>query len=325
MNGPTRRQLAAAALGAAAMARIPDADAADAAGCSAEGIYRFRLGRFAVTMLLDASPLIEGPWPIVGEGQQRAEMAALMRENRLPPDRFRPGFTPVLVETGQQRVLFDTGNGAVGFVPRPAGGRLRERLMRAGCAPDSIDLVVLTHCHTDHIGGLMEAGMCVFPNARIIVGASEHAFWSTDAPLAAPPESNEHTSALMFRSHLLALRGRTDLITAGAEVIPGITALAAGGHTPGHLAFHVESEGRRLLIWGDCAHHEVASLARPDWHALFDMDKDAGAVTRRRIYDMAASEDLVVAGYHTSFPSLGYVVRAGAAYRWIPVTYQLEL
>ena len=327
MIGPTRRRLAAmtaATLAAPALILRPGEAAPARPDDATPSHYRFALGAFTVTMLLDAAGLIDGPWPIVGEDRPRAEVEALMAVNRLPPARFQPGFTPVLVETGRERILFDTGNGAVGFVAPPAGGRLVERLRAAGTEPEAVDVVVLTHCHTDHIGGLMRDGRPVFPNARVVVGALEYDFWTKDDRLAAAPDGNEHRSAKVFRSNLLPLAGRTRFIAAGDAVAPGIHALAAYGHTPGHLAFHVESDGRRMLVWGDCAHHEVASLGHPEWHALFDMDKAAGAATRRRIYDMAATDDIVVAGYHTSFPSLGYVARAGAGYRWIPVTYQLE-
>lgn len=360
MAGLTRRTLAAATLagsarvlaptGAGARALPAEVDADSASGsASKQGLgdatrpngigrgssdirdaerpshFRFALGRFQVTMLLDAAATIDGPWPIVGEDQPRDGVAALMLENRLPPDRFRPGFTPMLVETGTAKILFDAGNGAVGFVPRPAGGRLTERLRAAGHDPAGIDWVVVSHCHTDHIGGLIEAARPAFPNARIAVGATEYDFWSKAERLAGPVDGNEHRSALVFRSHLVPLAERIRFLRPGDEVAPGIHALAAPGHTPGHLAFHVEDDGRRLVAWGDCAHHEVASLARPDWHALFDMDKTAGASTRRRIYDLAAAERMIVAGYHTTFPSLGYVVRDGDGYRWIPVSYQLDL
>ncbi len=320
----TRRGLAVCALALAvprpASAQPPEAVCPD----PSPAIHRFRLGDVTVTSLCDADQMIDGPWPIVGEDRERGEVEALMRENRLPPDRFKPGFTPVVVRTGRETVLFDTGNGAVGFVPRPAGGRLAGLLRRAGFAPEAIDVVVLTHCHTDHIGGLSEAGRPLFPRARYVVGAAEDAFWRDGARLAAPPEGNESRSARVFRSHLLPLADRTTFVKPGDTVVPGITAVAAFGHTPGHLAYHVESAGQRLLVWGDCAHHEVASLAHPEWHALFDMDKAGGAATRRTIYDMAATDGVLIAAYHTSFPSLGYVVRHGTGYRWIPLTYQFD-
>jgi glyoxylase-like metal-dependent hydrolase (beta-lactamase superfamily II) len=293
--------------------------------CEAGNIYSFKLGDLDVTAVSDAEAVIDGPHPIVGEDQQPELVQSLMRENLLPEKRFQPGFTPTLVRAGKELVLFDTGNGANGFVPRPYGGQLAKQLGLAGIKPESVTIVVLTHTHPDHVAGLMEDGKPTFPNARYVLGQIEHDFWARGTWRSASTDSNDYRTGLLFESHLRPYRERITLLKGEGEVVTGIHAIPAYGHTPGHLAFHIESRGQRLLLWGDCAHHEVASLAHPEWHAFFDMDKAAGAATRRRIYDLAARERLPVVGYHSSFPSVGYVQRQQTGYRWVPVTYQFKV
>ncbi len=123
----------------------------------------------------------------------------------------------------------------------------------------------------------------------------------------------------------MPLAEKTTFLKPGDDVVPGIRALEAHGHTPGHLAFTLESKGQSMLFWGDCAYHQVASLARPDWHCSFEVDKEKGAATRRRIYEMAAAERIPVSGYHMPFPSIGYVERRdGGGYRWLAHRYQLN-
>jgi glyoxylase-like metal-dependent hydrolase (beta-lactamase superfamily II) len=327
----TRRGLLAstvAALAAPSLVRGLVASACAAApqiGIATPRHYRFKLGAFEVTTVLDAGATIDGPWPIVGENQPPGDVERLMRENLLPEKKFRPGFTPTLVNTGRELIIFDTGNGANGFVPRPDGGWLASILEPAGFAPDQVDIVVLSHCHPDHVGGVLEGSAPLFPRARYVIGDVEYDFWSVKDHLSAPPDSIVYQSARLLETNVAPFAAKTTFIKSGGEVVPGIRAVEAYGHTPGHLAFHVESQNRRLLIWGDCAHHEVASLARPDWHALFDMDKENGAATRKRIYEMAATERFPVVSYHASFPSLGFVERRDSAYRWLPVSYQLDL
>jgi glyoxylase-like metal-dependent hydrolase (beta-lactamase superfamily II) len=158
-----------------------------------------------------------------------------------------------------------------------------------------------------------------------VAGQVEFDHWRRTDYGSLPPDANEYKSSKLFRANVVPIAERFGFLKPEIEVVPGIHAVEAYGHTPGHLAFHVESRGKRMLFWGDCAHHEVASLAHPEWHALFDMDKERGAATRRKIYDLASRERLLVMGYHTSFPSIGFVQRAGSAYRWVPLTYQLQV
>jgi glyoxylase-like metal-dependent hydrolase (beta-lactamase superfamily II) len=327
----SRRQLLASATAVAAArllvryGALPSHATAPLLGPASSTYYRFTLGDFEITTISDAGGVIDGPWPIVGENQPAADVERLMRDSLLPAKRFQPGFTPTIVNTGKELILFDTGNGENGFVPRPNGGWLAAQLKPAGFSPEQVDVVVFTHAHTDHIGGMMEDGKLLFPNARYVIGDVEYAFWSSADRLSARKDGNEYKSADLFRRTVMPHANRITYTKPNGEIAPGIRAVEAYGHTPGHLAIRLESQGKQLLLWGDCAHHEVASLAHPEWHAFFDMDKERGAATRRRIYAMVAAERMPVVGYHTSFPSVGFVENASSGFRWVPATYQFRV
>lgn len=283
--------------------------------------WRYRIGAFEMTVISDSEAFIDGPYPIIGANGTEAEVKTLMRDNLLPEARYQPGFSPTVINTGRDLVLFDTGNGENGFVPRPAGGWLASELAPAGLRAEDITVVVLSHGHPDHVGGLMEGGKPLFPNARYAIGATEYDFWAPEGKHTGEIEK----LAAVFRANTRSISDRFTFLKAGDDVVPGIRAVEASGHTPGHLNFLIESEGRAIYFWGDCAHHQVASLARPDWHCVFDIDKEQGAATRKRVYEMLATERLPVIGYHMPFPSIGYVERQGTAYRWLAHTYQLNL
>lgn len=312
--------LAAAPVAAAFASRTVEA-AAPMLGLSEPTHYRFKLGSFEVTTIADANAFIDGPWPLIGGNVDQESVDQVMRDNLLPANKYRPGFTPMLVNTGKALVLFDTGNGERGFVPRPQGGWLSAQLGPAGFTPEQIDVVVLSHGHPDHIGGIIENGKPLFPNARYVTGAIDYDFWAGDKPVG------DLTSfAALYRDYIVPLADKTTMLKPDDEVVPGIRAMAAYGHTPGHLTFDIESEGKRLVFWGDCAHHHVASLARPDWLCVFDVDKEQGARTRARMFDKVATDRVAVSAFHMPFPSIGYVERRkDGGYRWIPHSYQLDL
>lgn len=312
--------LAAAPLGGALCSRAHAA--APMLGVAQPTHYRFKLGAFEVTMIADSDAFVDGPWPLIGGNTSEDEVQKLMRDNLLPETKYQPGFTPMIVNTGEQLILFDAGNGAKGFVSRPQGGWLAAQLAPAGFKAEDIDLVVLSHGHPDHIGGLIENGKLLFPNARYAIGSTEYDFWSPEGKHSGDLEN----FAALFRAYVVPLADKIRFLKPGDDVAPGIRAMDAYGHTPGHLVFHIESNGKQLLSWGDCAHHQVASLARPDWHCVFDVDKEQGALTRKRVFDMLATDRIAIAAYHMPFPSLGYVERLdGAGYRWLAHTYQLNI
>jgi glyoxylase-like metal-dependent hydrolase (beta-lactamase superfamily II) len=168
----------------------------------------------------------------------------------------------------------------------------------------------------------MEDGKPLFPNARYAIGAVEYDFWS---PAGKHSGDMEKFSAL-FRDYLVPFAERTTFLKPGDSVVPGIEAVETHGHTPGPLSFHIDGGGKALFVLGDCAHHQVASLARPDWHCVFDVDAEKAAATRAQLFDRLAHDRIAISAYHMPFPSLGYLERAGAAgYRWLPHSYQLDL
>lgn len=323
-----RRSLLAASLGLAAMpaltlATTPRAEASAALlGGWQPKFYRFKLGDFEITTISDSEAFIDGPFPLIGANADEASVRKLMRDYLLPEQKYQPGFSPTLINTGKEIVLIDTGNGSNGFVPRPNGGWLAAQLGPAGFKPEDIDIVLLSHGHPDHIGGVIENGKPLFPNARYVIGAIEHDFWAPDGKFSGDLEK----FANVYRANSKPIVGKYTFIKPGDDVVSGIRAIEAHGHTPGHLAYMIESGGKSILFWGDCAHHQVASLAHPEWHCVFDTDKEQGAATRRRIFDMASTDRLPVIGYHMPFPSLGYVETiAPGSYRWLAHTYQLNL
>lgn len=281
-------------------------------------VHRFGLGAFEVTTIIDgvAQNTVSPPFLI---DRTAAEIEALAAAAHIPADRIEHTFVPTLVNTGEALVLFDTGCGH--FRRDNGAGLLRERLAEAGYAPGDIDVVALTHAHPDHIGGLLEDGKPAFPNARLTMGRREFEVWMSGEEI--PPQRAENRK--MFLDLVAPLAPEFRLLDDGDEVVPGIRAEAAFGHSLGHMMYRLTSEGQSALVWGDVANHYVFSVGRPSGQVAFDDDKAMAAATRERVLDMAEREGLVVVGHHMPFPSVGFVDRDGDGYRWVPATYQFRL
>ena len=275
----------------------------DMKGMFRPSIYRFRLGGFEVTNILDGVSQRDGPHPMFGADQPAEAVHRHAAANRLPPTRFEHSYTPTIVNTGRELVLFDTGNGPA---RRGAGlGRLRALLADAGYAPADIDVVVITHCHPDHIGGLLEDDAPAFPNARYVFGAVEFDFWRRGERIS---ERRRETREL-FMAVALPFADQATFIAPDQEVVPGIRSVDAFGHSAGHMAYHLESEGQRLLLWADVTSHYAVSLQRPEWQVAVDDDRERAIATRRRILDMVATDQLWAIGFHMPFPAVGAVER----------------
>jgi glyoxylase-like metal-dependent hydrolase (beta-lactamase superfamily II) len=289
-------------------------------------IYRFKLGEFEVATVLDAKAIREGLHPHYGANASADEVMALARANNIDTQRFEHPNIPTLVNTGKQLVLLDTGNGALPreyeqLSKRLPPGQTAARLAIAGYRPEDIDVIVITHGHPDHIGGLIEGGKPVFPNARYVFGAAEFDFWKRGENVREARKFNRE----LFMTICVPLADRSTFVKPGDEVAPGITAVDAAGHSPGLLAFHIESNGKRFMVTADTCTQYVMAVQRPEWHFEMDDDKDRAVATRKRILDMLATDRLFVASFHMPFPGIGYVEKGQAGYRWVPHTYQLNL
>jgi len=289
-------------------------------------IYRFKLGGFEVATIMDSKVIREGLTPSFGGEAAAEEVKALAAANRIDANRYEHPFTPIVVNTGKELVLFDTGNGSLRDEHEQLKGRLPPgnlvaRLSAAGYKPEDVDVVAITHGHPDHIGGLTKGGAPVFPKARYVFGAADFDFWKKGENVREARKFNRE----LYVKICLPLAERSTFIKPGDEVVPGIRAVDAFGHSPGMMAFMIESEGKQLLNWADTCGHYVVSLQRPDLRLDVDDDKEKAAATRKRILDMVSSEKLFVAGFHMPFPGLGWVEKTGGAYRWVPHSYQMNL
>jgi glyoxylase-like metal-dependent hydrolase (beta-lactamase superfamily II) len=289
-------------------------------------VYGFKFGSFEIANILDGKVVRDGLHPSFGPEQTAKEAEDLCRKNGIEANRYVHPFIPTLVNTGKELILFDTGNGALArdysqLRSRLSDGRLVEGLAKLGYKPADVDIVVVTHGHPDHIGGLMDGGAPIFPKARYVFGAAEFDFWKRGENVREARKFNLQ----LFQKLALPLADRASFIKPGDDVAPGIRAVDAAGHSPGMLAYHVESGGKRLLIWADSCVHYVMAIQRPQWHLDVDDDKDKAVATRKRILEMAATERLFVTGYHMPFPGIGTIDKTADGYRWVPVSYQLDL
>ena len=302
MTHLTRRTVLASA---AALPFLPATAraAAPMLGAGMPPFRRFKLGGFEVTTLLAGTIPRPDPHSIFGLNVSAEEFAAVSDAAHIPTDQAQFFFTPTVVNTGAELVLFDTGLNPEGIT---------TALEAAGYTADMVDLVVITQMHGDHIGGLMGDGGATFPNARYATGQVEFDAWA----------AMENDG---FEAKMRPLAEQTKMIADGDSVFSGHTAMAAFGHTPGHMAHMIESDGKSLLIAVDFANHYVWSLAKPDWEVKFDMDKSAAAATRKRLLGMLADDGIPFIGYHMPWPGLGYVEANGDGFGYVPESYQLML
>ncbi|WP_159717557.1 MBL fold metallo-hydrolase [Geminicoccus flavidas] len=284
------------------------------------GHYRFRVGDISATVLSDG--LIGGPPRVYASDAPEAELQEVLQLAFLPTDRLTLNLNTLLVETNGRRILLEAG---AGQTMGPQGGRVFENLAAIGLSPGDIDVVVVSHTHPDHVGNLRTAdGGKAFPRATVFAPRADWNFFVRNDPdlsyMPVPEEFRRNFAAAIKRS-IEPVTDGIELYEAGGEIVPGLSMLPAVGHTPGMANFLIQSGNDQLLLTADLAYHPIVNVDRP-WLPGPDRDKDAALASRRRIFDMAAADRLLVLGFHYPFPGLGRMLKTDAGYAWIPLGWQ---
>lgn len=284
------------------------------------GVYRRKVGDIVITAIADG--FLDGDLEVlrnIDTGVARDILTANFRPAR------RTAVNTFLIQAGGKTALMETGCGS--FMQASAGKQL-ENLAAAGVKPGDIDAIILTHMHPDHSAGLTdrETGKRIFENAELIVHENEPKHWNDDAAMA---RGNEREQALFFqlaRDQMAPYMDRMKTFAgAGGEVFAGVTAIPRPGHTPGHTTYLIASGDDQLLIWGDVVHIPEVQTARPEACMAFDTDTTQAEASRRAVFDMVATDKLLVTGMHLHFPGFSRLVRDGSGYRLIPAAWEHAL
>lgn len=323
MNDTSRETLisrrAALTAGCAAGAAIalggaPAHAAAPSAGKQVPGIYRYNIGSFELTSINDGvniMPLKDG----FVKNAALPDVQAALHDAYLPENTLNIPFTQLIVNTGRQVVLIDTGTG--GQLAATAG-MLIENMEAAGIDPKSVDTVLISHFHGDHILGLRDKeGALAFPNAEVFVPEPEWQFWMDEGEMSRAPEARRGAFQNV-RKTFEPMAKDLKHYASGDELVAGIVAHGAYGHTPGHMAFRIASGDEQMIALSDTSNHPALFVRNPGWHATFDMDPVMAEASRRRIFDMAAADRTLVQGYHFPFPATGYIAKEGDRYDFVP-------
>ena len=258
----------------------------------------FHVGAYELVSLRDMAFVEPNDGKTFGVGEPESAVADVLRKAGAPTDKIMLSVDALLVKMPGHVVLIDTGLG-----PK-IGGDLMQSLALAGVKPDAVTDVLITHSHGDHVGGLVTAdGKSAFPKAVIRMSKTEWAWMQ-----------GHKGAATIVR----AVAGQMKPFTPGTPILPGITPIAIPGHTPGHVGYQIESKGRHLFDVGDTVHSSIISLAKPQWAMGFDNDEQQGEASREKVLAKLAADHERIFAPHFPYPGVGYIVKKGDGYGWVP-------
>ena len=316
-------------LGTAALAAAPLMTstqvkaAAPVADKQAPSFYRYKVGDIVVTVVSDGKNVFQLSDAFIPNAK-REDINAALEKAFMPRDVVTIWFAPLVIQTGGKLIVLDTGTGpAAKVASKGANGLFLENMQAAGFDPGKVDMVVISHFHTDHVNGLLTAeGNPAFPNAEVLVPATEWKFWMDDGEMA--NAKGDRMVGLFKNNRNVFEKGLNKKVTPyewKKEIAPGLTAVETVGHTPGHTSYVLASGNGKVFIQSDVTNNPNPFATHPGWHAFFDQDADVAEKTRRRVYDMVVAEKLQVQGFHYPFPGLGNVVKDGDGYRVVPAPW----
>ena len=283
--------------------------------------HEFTVREFDCAVVSDGSFAYPNPSRLFFFNAEQDELAKALKQHGIDPDTWETYVSPypcLLIRTGDDTVLVDTGGGGLG----DRTGKLLTNLQQVGTSPEAIDTVLLSHIHPDHVGGnLDESGEPMFPNAEYVVSRTEAEFWLNDPDLSSlkVPDHIKESMITIAEQQVRPLGDRLTRIDDETELIPGIRTIPAPGHTPGHVAVEVSSGEETLLYLVDLVFQPI-HVEHPEWYTAFDIDPEKVVESRRQLLDRAANRATLVMAQHFPAPGLGQIHTTDAGYRWTPIS-----
>ena len=284
----------------------------------APAYYRTMVGDFEVTAISDGTvklPMMKLLTNTKPEAVAKALKAGFLKEQ------VETSVNTYLINTGSKLVLIDTG--AAGLFG-PTLGNFMTNLQAAGYKPEQIDEIYITHMHADHVGGLMDKTALAFPNATLRIDKADTDYWLSDANLKAAPEgAKSFFQGAMVSVNPYVAAGKLKTFEGNTELVPGVRAISAYGHTPGHTVYAVESKGEKLMLWGDLMHVAAVQFDNPSVTIQFDSNNKQAEAARKKAFAEAAKDGYMVGVTHIAFPGLGHLRPGpgGKGYTWVPLNY----